>query len=193
MKIVGVGCGPRLLTEQAIEAISEAKSVYGSKRAIAIAQPYIDQHCPVTIIRDFNALDNLPEDAVVLSTGDPMLAGLGYLKGEIIPGISSLQVASARLQIPLDRIVPVIAHGSGHEQGIQQVLEELARNRIVFFIADPKFDCSELYRCIRTIGRPVTVAVCENIGYPEERITKGSGDDFPLPASPLYSLMIGVF
>ena len=49
--------------------------------------------------------------AVVLSTGDPMLSGLGYLEGQVIPGISSMQVACARLKISQLRMVPVTLHG----------------------------------------------------------------------------------
>jgi cobalt-precorrin-7 (C5)-methyltransferase len=33
MKIVGVGCGPGMLTEQAAQAIRSARFIYGSSRA----------------------------------------------------------------------------------------------------------------------------------------------------------------
>ena len=38
MKIVGVGCGPGMLTEQAIREISRASLIYGSDRAIDLAK-----------------------------------------------------------------------------------------------------------------------------------------------------------
>ncbi|HQA81471.1 MAG TPA: cobalt-precorrin-7 (C(5))-methyltransferase, partial [Methanoregulaceae archaeon] len=38
MKVVGVGCGPGMLTEQAIRAISDATIIFGSKRAIALVE-----------------------------------------------------------------------------------------------------------------------------------------------------------
>jgi cobalt-precorrin-7 (C5)-methyltransferase len=194
MKIVGVGCGPGLLTEEAIYAISRAELIYGSDRAIAIAHAYIPPDCQVKTIDDFKALGMLPEEAVVLSTGDPMLAGLGYLNGEVIPGISSLQIAAARLRIPLSRIVPVVAHGKGHERGMQAVIEEISRNRVVFLLADPTFDVPELYRRIQALRTGLSVAVCENLGYPDERIIAGTMDDNPpFPSGELYSLMIGDF
>jgi len=84
VKIVGVGCGPGLLTEEAILVIRKARRVYGSSRALAIAQPYFRKDCTAVAITDYTTLPSLPDNAVVLSTGDPMLAGLGYL-----PGISS--------------------------------------------------------------------------------------------------------
>ena len=41
MKIVGVGAGPKMITEQAIEVIKAAEVVYGSTRAIELAKAHI--------------------------------------------------------------------------------------------------------------------------------------------------------
>ena len=195
MKIVGVGCGPGMLTEQAAQAIKSARSIYGSGRAIELVQKIIPKNCTVRSISDYRNLSQLPESAVVLSTGDPMLAGLGYLKGEVIPGISSLQLAAARLHIPLSRVAVIVAHGRGHEKAMHDTVEELRRDRIVFLIADPKFDVLELYRRLMATGlsSPVSVAVCENLGYPDEKITTDDLAVPPLPESDLYSLVIGTF
>ena len=195
MKIVGVGCGPGMLTEEAIRVIASATSVYGSDRAIELARAHIPESCDVRSIDDFKNLSHLPEDAVILSTGDPMLAGLGYLSGEVIPGISSLQVAAARLRIPLARVAVVVAHGKGHEKGMQETLLELKRGKIVFLLADPKFDVTELYRRLSAaeIPAPMQIAVCENLGYPDVRIITGDLSAPPVPAASLYSLVIGHF
>jgi len=193
MKIVGVGCGPGLLTDQARQVIMEAKSIYGSDRSIELVREFIPATCVVKTIDDFKALHKLPDESVVLSTGDPMLAGLGYLPGEVIPGISSLQLATSRLHIPLARVSVVVAHGRGHEQGMRDTLLEVKRGKIVFLLADPKFDAGELYRQLATIPLPVMVALCENLGYPEERIVTGSIRDPPMPGADLYSLVIGNF
>ena len=111
MKIVGVGCGPGMLTAEAARTLRGAALIYGSVRAIALARDHIPPECEVHEIADYRSLRSLPGHAVVLSTGDPMLAGLGYLPGDVIPGISSLQVAFARLKIPLTRAAVVTAHG----------------------------------------------------------------------------------
>lgn len=193
MKIVGVGCAPGFLTEEAITVIREASLIYGSDRAIGIARPYIGKACTVRTIDDFKALRTLPDDAVVLSTGDPMLAGLGYLSGDVIPGISSLQVAAARLRIPLAQVVPVVAHGTGHAKGTEQALAELGRGKIVFLLADPKFDAAALFRQLAITDGTIRIAVCEDLGYPQERIAIGTAQDPPTIENPLYSLMIGDF
>jgi Precorrin-6B methylase 1 len=124
-----------------------------------------------------------------------MLAGLGYLPGEIVPGVSSLQVAASRLHIPLSRVIVIVAHGRGHEKAMHDTLDELRRDRIVFLIADPKFNVHELYRRLAAAGLPpgIRVAVCENLGYPDERISVDDLSAPPVPESDLYSLAIGEF
>lgn len=195
MKIVGVGCGPGMLTEQATQVIRSARFIYGSSRAIDMVQKLIPKNCTVRSIIDYRNLSQIPENAVILSTGDPMLAGLGYLAGEVIPGISSLQVAAARLHIPLSRVAVIVAHGRGHDRAMQETIEELRREKIVFLISDPKFDVRELYRRLGSMGLsiPVRIAVCENLGYPDEQILTGDIVSPPFPDADLYSMVLGQF
>jgi len=193
MKIIGVGCGPGMLTEQAIREISRAAVIYGSDRAIDLAKSHILFECKVKTIDDFKNLHKLDKDAIILSTGDPMLAGLGYLSGEVIPGISSLQVATARLHIPVSRVSVVVAHGKGHKKGIVDTVEEVKRGKIVFFLADPKFNVQELYTELSALSEPMKIALCENLGYPEECILLRDIQSPPQPTEALYSLVIGNF
>ncbi|MDD1688763.1 MAG: cobalt-precorrin-7 (C(5))-methyltransferase [Methanoregula sp.] len=193
MKIIGVGCGPGMLTEQAIHEISRATIIFGSDRAIELAKTHIPLNCLVKTIDDFKNLNTVAKDAIVLSTGDPMLAGLGYLSGEVIPGISSLQVATARLHIPVSQVSVVVAHGKGHKKGIEETVEEVKRGRIVFLLADPKFNVYELYARLETLAPPVRIALCENLGYPAEHILIQDIRSPPRPTEALYSLVIGNF
>ncbi|NYT05179.1 MAG: cobalt-precorrin-7 (C(5))-methyltransferase [Methanomicrobiales archaeon] len=193
MKIVGVGCGPGMLTEQAIRALARATDVYGSRRALDLAAPHLPPGCTVQEITDYKNLRSLPADAVVLSTGDPMLAGLGYLGGEIIPGISSLQVACARLGISLAGIAVVTAHGRDHGRAVARTLDELGRGKTVFIIADPAFDVGLLGAEIARAGRDVRIALCERLGYPDERIAVGTPVAPPAKEHELFVLCIGVF
>jgi len=193
MKIIGVGCGPGLLTEQAVKELKKARFAYGSDRAIGLARAYLPGNCTVRSIDDYKKLSTLPDNAVILSTGDPMLAGLGYLTGEVIPGISSLQIAAARLHIPLSRVTVVVAHGRGHEQGMQDTVDGVQQKKIVFLLADPKFSVADLYRRLAALSLPLQVALCENLAYPDERIVVGNISMPPQPGSDLYSLVIGDF
>lgn len=188
MKVVGVGCGPGMLTGEAARVIAAAPLVYGSARAIALARLHIREGCEVHEIDDYKALRSLPADAVVLSTGDPMLAGLGYLGGEVVPGISSMQVAFARLGVSLVRGVVVNAHGKDHAAAIRETAEEIGRGRVVFLIADPAFSVPDLAAALDGVVR---IAVCENLGYPEERIDVGTKEEPPVPASGLFVVVAG--
>lgn len=190
MKIVGVGAAPGMLTEEAIREIKRAKVIYGSKRAIEIASHWI--RCETREI-DFKRLDEIPDEAVVLSTGDPMLSGLGtHLKGEVIPGISSLQLACARLGIDLTSITAVTTHGRDLEGSKKRILDELGRGRRLFILPDPgRFGSVEISEMLLEAGYELPVVVLENLGYENERIQYGSTRDPPEPDTPLYVVILG--
>jgi cobalt-precorrin-7 (C5)-methyltransferase len=190
MIIVGVGCGPGMITQEAIHVIRGAPVVCGSKRAIALAREYIPEGCVVQEIRDFSSPRRYPEGSVLLSTGDPMLAGLARPGDTVVPGISSLQVASARLRIPLERFSIVDAHAKDPGAAIALAVEEIARGKVVFLLADPRFPVEALAAALRAQG-DITIAVCEDLGYPEERIACGTPRGLPAVRSRLFSLVIG--
>ena len=117
MIIVGVGAGAGMLTEEGISRIRAAKRIYGSDRALELARGYAAD-AVLMPITDYAALRGLPADVVVLSTGDPLMAGLGYLPGEVVPGISSMQAAFARLKVSWTNVAVVNAHGKDHTSAV---------------------------------------------------------------------------
>ena len=189
MKVVGVGCAPGLLTEEAIAALEGARRVYGSRRAIELARRALPRSCEIHEIRDYAALD-LPEDAVLLSTGDPMLAGLGDRAGEVIPGISSLQLAFARLRLPFVKVAVVDGHDRDPGQAIDETIDGVVRGRIVFLLTDPSFPLQDLVVALQSKKVRCTIALCEDLGYPAERIARGTPDAPPAVRSRLFSLVI---
>lgn len=188
MKIIGVGAGPGMLTIEAARAIREARLIYGSQRAIDLARDEIDHRTDVRVIEDYKALRNLPPQAAVLSTGDPMLSGLGYLDGEVIPGISSLQVACARLKVSELKVVPITVHGRRMDP--EPIIAELIRGRTVFLLVDDSTDLPGLCRLLEERGLARDVAVLTDLGYPEEEILRGRTAR-PPPSKGLASVMIG--
>jgi cobalt-precorrin-7 (C5)-methyltransferase len=190
MIIVGVGTGPKMLTLQAMSAISEAKFIYGSERAIDLARDHIQSGCTVRVIEDYKKLRELPEEALVLSTGDPMLSGLGYLNGEVIPGISSLQVACARLKISQLKVTPITVHGRSLDS--EAIAFELCRGKCIFLLTDEGTDMEGLCRHLESQGLSYAVAVLTNLGYPEEMIIRGSTAS-PPKAIGLSCVFIGEF
>jgi len=190
MKIVGVGCGPSMLTLHAIAIIREAHEVHGSTRALELAAPFLRSDCEKHLITDYSSLNTLDSSAVVLSTGDPMLAGLGYLDGDVIPGISSLSYAAAKLHIKLADVTVVNAHGRDHKNAVQKTIEELGREKIVFLLADPLFMTDNLAEQIHSAGLFCDIIICEALGYPEESFVFGSSEHPPVPGQELFSLFV---
>ncbi len=188
MKIVGVGAGPGMLTMEAARAIREARLIYGSERAIDLARDEIYPGTDVRVIEDYGALRKLPPEAVVLSTGDPMLSGLGYLDGDVIPGISSMQVACARLKVSQLKVVPITVHGRNMDP--EPILEEIARGKCVFLLVDDSTDLAGLCRLLEERGLKKDVAILTDLGYQEEEIQKGTTSS-PPRSKGLASVIIG--
>lgn len=177
-----------MLTLEAIRTISEALLIYGSQRAIDLVAEHIPPGCTVRVIENYRKLRELPAEAVVLSTGDPMLSGLGYLEGRVVPGISSLQVACARLKISQLDVVPVTVHGRALKP--EKVAFELCRGKCVFLITDEATDLAGLCQILESQGISRSVTVLTDLGYPQERITVGR-TGAPPAAPGLSCVLIG--
>lgn len=190
MKIVGVGAAPDLLTEEAISAIQSAEIIFGSKRAIELAGEHI--RCEAHELTDYT-LGSLPANAVVLSTGDPMLSGLGKYarKGnEIIPGISSMQLACARLRLDVESLAVITAHSRDIEPVKKRLISELRNGKNVFILPDSSFGVNEISGFLKSEGLQRQISVCERLGYPEERITTRTTENPPSAESDMYCVVI---
>jgi cobalt-precorrin-7 (C5)-methyltransferase len=190
MKIVGIGAGPNLLTEEAISAIEHAEIIFGSKRAIELAREYIK--CVTHEITDYK-LDSLPEDAVVLSTGDPMLSGLGKFAekdGEVIPGISSLQLACSRLHLDMDNLAVITAHSGERNVAERRMAQELMEGKKLFILPGGDFGVKEIADEMKSLGLSRKIYVCERLAYPDEKIRAGTTEEPPSVQSTLYCIVI---
>jgi len=190
MKIVGVGAGPDLLTPEAASAIEGARIIFGSKRAIELAKEHIK--CEAHEIKDFT-LKSLPKDAVVLSTGDPMLSGLGKFakRGDVvIPGISSLQLACSYLCLDIEGLAVITAHSRDIDAVKIRIIRELDEGKNVFLLPDASFGVNELASLLKQRGLSRKIWVFEKLGYPDEKISEGTTDNPPPASFGLYCMMI---
>jgi cobalt-precorrin-7 (C5)-methyltransferase len=132
----------------------------------------------------------LNKNAIVLSTGDPMLAGMGPHEEEVIPGISLMQVAFARLGVDLSKGSVMVAYSTSHDEEIKRTAQELMRQKIVFLLAEPSFPYLKLIDSPN--GRRINyrVAVCEELGY-KKRIEVGTPNQPPEVWSRPYSVVLG--
>ena len=85
----------------------------------------------------------------------------------------------------------VVAHGKEHERALAEVAAEVNLGKIVFIVADPKFSIAALAGALAGSGEEISVAVCEDLGYPGERIAIGTVAEPPVPVSRLFSVLVG--
>jgi precorrin-6y C5,15-methyltransferase (decarboxylating) CbiE subunit len=156
---VGVGPGsPLYLTDAAKEAIKKSRYVVGYKYTLATIEDVIDrerqQVIEVTMksqeqvyqkvysqMRDgeyctvpFTGDVNFSESEVV----DRLLQIWGDENTEIVPGISSIQVAAAKSRVPTDKAFIVTLHVTGDiEQKKAELLEAIREGRSVIILPRP--------------------------------------------------------
>lgn len=191
MIVVGVGVGPKMLTQEAIEAISNAPAVYGSKRAIELAQDHIK--CEAQPIKSFKNLHLLPEDAVILSTGDPMFSGLGKFAGEndrVITGVSSIQASCAKFHVGLSNLAMITAHGRDPAPAKAELIRELKLGKNIFLLPADELGPGEVALILKEMGIDAKICIYEDIGYPYERAVVGSVETPPLNISDMYCLLV---
>ena len=191
MIIVGVGVGPNMLTQEAIEAIRNAPVVYGSGRSIELVKDFID--CEAHIIKNYRELHLLPADAVVLSTGDPMFSGLGKFAGEndrVITGVSSIQASCARFHVEMSNLALITAHGRDPSPAREALIRESGLEKDIFLLPAENFGSKEVADLLRDMGIDAKICLYENIGYPQERAVIGSVQNPPLPESDMYCILV---
>jgi cobalt-precorrin-7 (C5)-methyltransferase len=187
-KLYLVGTGPGssdYLTNAAIKAAESVDVLVGSERALDLFPGF----CGKTLVLQARNMDEMMKKSVslvdegknvaILSTGDPGFSGVlkpilnlrNDLDLEVVPGISSLQLAAARLQIPWDAVNLLTLHGKGNSDLILNFLDN-GKPTIVL----PDFRVEKLAQFLLENGtRPERkVAVCERLSYPDERVFKGT-------------------
>ena len=147
MNIVGIGPGDReYLTLGAIETIEKSDVLVGSQRSLDLFD-YLDAKMVVLEPRDIPKTVKMAvsylDDGLkvsVLSTGDPGFSGMlktiqklsPKTKVNVIPGISSVQLAAAKVQIPWDTANLLTIHGG------KAPTDDLLEKYIKLFISNTK-------------------------------------------------------
>lgn len=191
--IVGVGPGEMAwLTPAAWQRIRQAKVVVGGKRQLAEFAPP-DAEC-ITIGADINAVlaairARLGRRMVVLASGDPacfgILATLRRAFGDdfsrfftVIPGISAMQLALARLGEAWEGVVFTSAHG----REMAEVLAAVRAHARVLALTDHKHPAQVLAQALLEASLERNMVVLERLGYADERITRGSAAEIAVGA-----------
>ena len=207
--IIGVGPGsPKYLTDAAKEAIAKSHYIIGYKYPLSTIEAIVDrssqQVFQVTmqtqegIYQDVYAKMKDGEYCTVPFTGDVnfsesevvdrLLEIFGSDNVEMIPGISSIQVAAAKARIPTDKAFIVTFHVTDDiEAKKQEMLQAVREGRSVILLPRPwprdrskHFMQSEIAKFLRTSGIDTTklkVWVFEYLTTEKETTFRGTAID----------------
>lgn len=188
IKVIGVGPGgARHLTPEAAAAIKEAGVLIGGKRHLDSFAPQGAEKLYLTT--NFGEMLDLIKSRresgiAVLASGDPGLFGvLKFLLKhfdpediEAIPGVSSVQLAFARLSMPWDDAMILSAHGRPAEKVAGAALR--ADKAAVLTGADNSPE--KVYDLVCRGGVKKRFYLCFDLGLPGEAVVSiQSGDRYP--------------
>jgi iron complex transport system substrate-binding protein len=193
--IAGVGPGsPEYVTERVRNAIREAEIVVGWRVSLELVSSLLDaktvmieevDNYPQVIMRAAEICREEERPTVVLTTGDACVSAaleemLGAFKGvdvEVIPGISSVQLAAGRAGVTLEESVIVSFHKLGSVASrLRWVTDSLSKGRNVICLLDEDFPASWVAKQLlrRKVRSVRDVVVCQSLSLPEEAVFRGT-------------------
>ena len=193
LHIVGAGPGtPEYVTQAARRAVQEAQLVIGAERSLNLFHEDIKGEIETLTAKNINeALQRAADSAkngkavALLSTGDSGFSGIleSILKRQlgknveinVVPGISSVQACAAKLCLCWDDSALFTFHDSVSEEKKRDLAGAVKSGKRVFLLPDPKtFPPSAVaaYLLEAKVDGKISVAVCENLTLPNERIVE---------------------
>lgn len=181
-KIIVAGCGPGqpdYLTEAARKAVSAAELLVGAPHLLDLfPESHAERHAVGADMETLLTLIEASEDkdVVVLASGDTGLYSLartllkrfGRQRCTLIPGISSVQIACARLALDWHDLKIVSAHG----REPQSSPEELAGYKKIAILAGTESAARWAASMLAALGEDYTAFACENLTWAEEKISE---------------------
>lgn len=178
--VVGVGGdGPDGLPEKVLARIAAADVLWGGKRLLEFWPDFVGEKRPLSNIP--NMIQSLEkrgdEQVVVLASGDPGFYGIaGTLlrhfapdELEIVPHVSSLQLAFARCGLTWQDAVLTSVHG----RSLNELVGWAKRAAKIGVLTDHKHTPSIIAKTLLAAGLPDCRAiVAENVGLPQERFVE---------------------
>lgn len=188
IKVIGVGPGGAAhLTPAASEALRQAGVLIGGKR-------HLDSFAgegreKLVLTSNFGEMLDLirrkkESGVAVLASGDPGLFGIlklllkhfGPGELEVIPGVSSVQLAFARLSTPWDDAVVLSAHGRPAEK-LAETAAGAGKAAILTGTDNPP---EYIFELIRRAKAEKTIYLCFDLSLQEEAVVRlGPGDPYP--------------
>lgn len=180
------GAGPgniKLLTQETIEAITNAEQVIAFPRIAEDIKPLCKRVIQVKTVQEINRYAAAEKDDVlVLASGDANFFGIAeYLRRnkikikKILCGISSVQYFAAKLNISQQNIKTFSFHGRDMNY------DELKNETRFFLLTDKKNNPLAVSTGLKEIGFSGKIYIGYNLSYDDEIIEiHNIGDDFKI-------------
>ena len=201
------------LSDAARARLTAAALVIGAGRTLELVRSQL----PKAELKDMDgALGKVPEwtqaalaegrTVAILATGDPLCHGIAAWLGgkldappEILPNVSTLQLACARFQQPWQDIKIASCHskdagewfvGATPEHGLYPALRAIAQHPQVFLFTGPENNPARVARALLTAGYAsdeITLSVACRLQLPDEQLfpaltlDAAASTDFPEP------------
>lgn len=208
-KLFLIGIGYRPLGTRAREIVKEAEILLASTRLLDVFKRYEEYEAvkdrirvinkvPATIgfIRECFSRSPVPS-VVLLASGDPFFFGIGRRiieefgkeQVEILPDLSSMQEAFARINVPWDDAFCISVHGGpdiAKRRALPYEMSDiprlLERHGKIGILTDRENNPGVIARILQSASgnrqSEITMHVCERLGYPDETVRSGSVEEF---------------
>ncbi len=198
--VVGID-GVGALGKSALAALDASSEILASPSLLGLAgqhpefKPYAGKCVNISNVSEIiERVRKTASTITVLASGDPLFFGIGIKliealgPVEIIPTLSSVQLAAARLRIPWHDAFLVSLHGTATRDWKLEDLRMLLRVHGKLFILTGGENTPAAIS--RSLPPECTVHVLERLGYPDESITTGTAEDIALREFRSPNLMV---
>lgn len=191
--IIGIGPGSsEYLTKKAVDTVKTSDYTVGSTRAIDLFDD-VNNKIAFNVKDLLDKLEKGVDLAIegntvsILSTGDPGFSGVLNTvlrianeknfpeeKIEVIPGISSLQLAAARNHIQWDNANVMTFHG---RENIKDILKVINNGKTTIALPSKKVRDMAQFLLDNGVDEHREVVVCERLSYDDEKIVRSTLKD----------------
>lgn len=191
--IIGIGPGSsEYLTKKAVDTVKTSDYTVGSTRAIDLFDD-VNNKIAFNVKDLLDKLEKGVDLAIegntvsILSTGDPGFSGvlntvlrIANEKNfpeeeiEVIPGISSLQLAAARNHIQWDNANVMTFHG---RENIEDILKVINNGKTTIALPSKKVRDMAQFLLDNGVDEHREVVVCERLSYDDEKIVQSTLKD----------------
>ncbi len=191
--IIGIGPGSsEYLTKKAVDTVKTSDYTVGSTRAIDLFDD-VNNKIAFNVKDLLDKLEKGVDLAIegntvsILSTGDPGFSGVLNTvlrianeknfpeeKIEVIPGISSLQLAAARNHIQWDNANVMTFHG---RENIEDILKIINNGKTTIALPSKKVRDMAQFLLDNGVDEHREVVVCERLSYDDEKIVRSTLKD----------------